>query len=86
MVAPVLQLVIISLRETFCPVVYNLIADLETRTDDWFCGQRQTDCALFTYNFHADLVAVIAVDRAFYVDQNVALGPHERQLRVILFS
>ena len=51
MVDPVLQLVIISLRETFCPVVYNLIADLETRTDDWFCGQRQTDCALFHIQF-----------------------------------
>ena len=83
MVDPVLQLVIISLRETLCPVVHNLVVNLETRTDDRFCGQRQTDCVLFTYNFHADLVAVIAVDRAFYVDQDVALGPHERQLRVV---
>ena len=48
MVDPVLQLVIISLRETFCPVVHNLIADLATRTDDRFCGQRQTDRAIFT--------------------------------------
>ena len=47
MVDPVLQLVIISLRETFCPVVYNLVVNLETRTDDRFCGQRQTDRALF---------------------------------------
>ena len=83
MVDPVLQLVIVSLRETFCPVVHNLVVNLETRTDDWFCGQRQMDRALFAYNFHADLVAVIAVDRAFYVDQDVALGSHERQLRVV---
>ena len=72
MVDPVLQLVIISLRETLCPVVHNLVVNLETRTDDRFCGQRQTDRALFTYNFHADLMdesfKVLLTDKAARTD------------------
>ena len=72
MVDPVLQLVIISLQETLCPVVHNLVVNLETRTDDRFCGQRQTDRVLFTYNFYADLVdesfKVLLTDKASRTD------------------
>ena len=72
MVDPVLQLVIISLQEMLCPVVHNLVVNLETRTDDRFCGQWQMDRALFAYNFHANPVdesfKVLLTDKAARTD------------------